>query len=141
MKKNILNQKDFIKTYNAAISVGLTKEQFANYLGIQLDSLRRRLLALNKETGIRFKPLKSGVSEIPQDLLEKFDGLVSAQDNNKSLLGHKRYVITSAQNATPVHIRFFNSLLTYCSHNSARLIVIPYRYKNPTSIWTKNNVT
>lgn len=48
-----------------------------------------------------------------------------------------KYVVTSAQNATPVHERALQSLLTYCKVNDARLLVIPYRYKNPTSIWSK----
>lgn len=44
-----------------------------------------------------------------------------------------RYVITAAQNNTPVHRPFLNSLLTYCKCNKAELVVIPYRYRNPTS--------
>jgi hypothetical protein len=58
----------------------------------------------------------------------------------QKILGHKgpaRYVITAAQNATPVHAAFFASLMTYCEHNGAQLVVIPYRYKNPTSMWTE----
>lgn len=51
----------------------------------------------------------------------------------------KRYVITYAQNATPVHTKFLESLLVYCKENQAELIVIPGRYKNPTSIWSENN--
>jgi hypothetical protein len=50
----------------------------------------------------------------------------------------KRFVVTSAQNATPVHEGFFRSLLSYCKTNGAELIVIPYRYKNPTSIFTED---
>ena len=49
----------------------------------------------------------------------------------------QRYLITAAQNATAVHKPFFASLQTYCRINEAQLIVIPYRYKNPTSIWSK----
>jgi hypothetical protein len=48
--------------------------------------------------------------------------------------GVQRYVITAAQNATPVNKPFFESLLCYCKANNAQLVVIPYRYKNPTSI-------
>jgi hypothetical protein len=48
-----------------------------------------------------------------------------------------RFVITAAQNATPVHEEFFKSLLTYCRVNSAQLVVVPYRYRNPTSRWTE----
>ena len=49
----------------------------------------------------------------------------------------RRYVVTSAQNATYVHKRFFEGLLTYCAANSAQLLVIPYRYKNPTAFWSE----
>lgn len=55
----------------------------------------------------------------------------------RSTKGKRRYVITAAQNATPVNAAFFASLLTYCKHNHAQLIVVPYRYKNPTSLWSK----
>jgi hypothetical protein len=48
----------------------------------------------------------------------------------------KRYVITAAQNATPVNKAFLASLLGYCKHNGAQLICVPYRYKNPTSMWS-----
>ncbi len=48
----------------------------------------------------------------------------------------KRYIITAAQNATPVHKNFLSSMLTACKHLKAELIVIPLRYKNPTSRWS-----
>ncbi|MDP3327200.1 hypothetical protein [Parvibaculum sp.] len=51
----------------------------------------------------------------------------------------KRFVITAAQNATPIFKPFLDALLRYCKVNDAALIVIPYRYKNPTSQWTANN--
>jgi hypothetical protein len=47
----------------------------------------------------------------------------------------KRIVITWAQNATPIHKPFFHTLINYCKVNDAQLIVIPGRYKNPTSVW------
>jgi len=47
------------------------------------------------------------------------------------------FVITSAQNATPINKKFFASLITYCQHNGTTLIVIPYRYYNPTSLYSK----
>lgn len=46
------------------------------------------------------------------------------------------YVITSAQNATPVFEAGWKTLLNYVKVNGAKLLVIPYRYKNPTSIWS-----
>jgi hypothetical protein len=56
-------------------------------------------------------------------------------DFNASLQGKERVIITWAQNATPIHKGFFSSLETYCRKNNARLLVIPGRYKNPTSRW------
>jgi hypothetical protein len=57
---------------------------------------------------------------------------------SRKLGGAKRFVVTSAQNATPIHVGFFRSLLAYCKHNDAELVVIPIRYKNPTSRWTES---
>lgn len=47
-----------------------------------------------------------------------------------------RYIITAAQNATPVHRPFLAALHRACRHLDAELIVIPLRYKNPTSRWS-----
>lgn len=51
----------------------------------------------------------------------------------------KRFIVTYAQNATPVNEKFFASLQTYMQHNNAELIVIPGRYKNPTSTFAKHD--
>lgn len=50
--------------------------------------------------------------------------------------GTVRFLITAAQNATPVFTPFWKSLLHCRDHYDAHLSVIPYRYKNPTSRWT-----
>ncbi len=47
-----------------------------------------------------------------------------------------RFIVTSAQNATPVHKQFFEALKVAAKHLDAELIIIPIRYKNPTSRWT-----
>jgi hypothetical protein len=47
----------------------------------------------------------------------------------------RRLIITSAQNATPVHEGFFKSLETFARATGAELLVIPLRYKNPTSFF------
>ena len=54
--------------------------------------------------------------------------------------GRGRFVITWAQNATPVHRGFFDALQVYCKENDATLLVIPGRYKNPTSRWDASQV-
>lgn len=45
------------------------------------------------------------------------------------------YIITAAQNATPVHPVFWNCLLRMQKHRRGELLVKPFRYKNPTSRW------
>lgn len=56
----------------------------------------------------------------------------------KRPLDSKIFVITSAQNATPIHEAFWASLLQYCEFRDAELMVIPIRYKNATSRWTES---
>ena len=56
--------------------------------------------------------------------------------NFRRALSARRVVITWAQNATPVHAGFIGALKGYCAANKAELVVIPGRYKNPTSQWS-----
>jgi len=46
----------------------------------------------------------------------------------------KRYLITGAQNATPVHKGFWSALCVAAKALDAEIIVIPLRYRNPTSL-------
>lgn len=46
----------------------------------------------------------------------------------------KRFLITSAQNATSINLGFWNNLIAYAEFTSSEILVIPYRYHNPTSI-------
>lgn len=48
----------------------------------------------------------------------------------------KYYLITCAQNATPIHQNFFDNLKEYADFLGAEIHIIPIRYKNPTSVWT-----
>jgi hypothetical protein len=50
----------------------------------------------------------------------------------------RRFIITAAQNATPVHPEFWKSLEVAAKHLGAELVVIPLRYRNPTSVWSKD---
>lgn len=46
---------------------------------------------------------------------------------------HDRYIITCAQNNTPVQPDFWAAVERYASETGAKLIVIPVRYRNPTA--------
>ncbi|MBM3261128.1 IS1 family transposase [Candidatus Kaiserbacteria bacterium] len=52
----------------------------------------------------------------------------------------KRYIITAAQNATPIHKPTWATLLQCAKYYDAEIVVIPGRYKNPTSLWSKKNM-
>lgn len=58
----------------------------------------------------------------------------SKEYNKKS----KRFIISWAQNNTPVHKDFMNNLKTYSDFINAEIHMIAGRYKNPTSMWTSN---
>jgi hypothetical protein len=136
----------FILTYKAAIKSELSREQLASYLGMIPDSLMRKRLKIFERTGVDLKPLElNGESDIPADLMDQFEENIELLERSSiperidSYENNKRYVITSAQNATAVNEKFLNALLNYCNRRDAELLIIPNRYKNPTSIWSENN--
>lgn len=47
-----------------------------------------------------------------------------------------RFIITSAQNATPVNKKFLINIEAYAKYIDAEILVIPFRYQNPTSVFT-----
>ena len=46
------------------------------------------------------------------------------------------FIITWAQNATPIHDNFFDNIEAYAKELKAGLHVVAGRYKNPTSVFT-----
>lgn len=66
-----------------------------------------------------------------------YGNMPAKQDYGRDLPKNcKRYIITAAQNATPVHINWWGTLLGMAKALKAEIIVIPIRYKNPTSQWS-----
>jgi len=54
----------------------------------------------------------------------------------KKIKKSKRYIITWAQNDTPVHEIFLRNMEAYAEKIGAEIIIIAGRYKNPTSVFT-----
>lgn len=50
--------------------------------------------------------------------------------------GTKRFIVTAAQNGTPVHEKWWAVIQSMARAMRAEILVIPIRYKNPTSQWT-----
>jgi hypothetical protein len=147
--------EDFILKYRAAVKAKMTKEQFATLMDIKPKSILRKKQKIKKHIGLDLPYLISN-QNLPLDsatlaLFEKIladsaEGIIKTERVNSSdnkttvnIQKNKRYLITAAQNATPIHTGFLKSLQLYCKFNEAELIVIPYRYKNPTSVWNSDN--
>lgn len=52
----------------------------------------------------------------------------------------KRYIISSAQNASTVNIEFLRNMEAYAKFIHAEIGIIATRYKNPTSLWIDEDV-
>ena len=80
----------------------------------------------------KLNKLKSSIN------VEDSEALVTARA--KKLDKKKQtFLISWAQNNTPVHKNFFKNLLAYKDDLDAGLHIIAGRYNNPTSIWSKKN--
>lgn len=140
----------FVLQYKTAVKQGWSRTELADYLGVHYDSVRRRSLTVKHQMGLSLPTLViekknhglnpdkiAAFEKVINDTLTKISKTNDTVKvlNSSGTLGAGRYVITSAQNATPVHQKFLSALLNYCAENDAKLKIIPYRYKNPTSIF------
>lgn len=113
------------RLYGFGPVVNLPDETFRRY--ITRYARTRGMLNADDETALTARPVKE----------KQVKAKPEPQVFSREAPAAKRYVITSAQNATPVSLPFLQSLLTYCDAHDAELIVIPLRYKNPTSVFTQ----
>lgn len=70
--------------------------------------------------------------------LAPIDPILSRKNKNK-VKGGRRFIITTAQNATPVHTSFMDNLHALAEDKDAQLLVAPIRYKNPTSLFSDSD--
>lgn len=68
------------------------------------------------------KPLK------PEDIYHELP-----KEVKKNIKKSNRFIITSAMNNVRVDPQVWGAIKTYADHNDAQIIVVPVRYKNPTS--------
>lgn len=151
--KKMQSTKEFVEMYKAALSAKLTYQELAWVLEILPKSVERRRIKIKHEVGVDLQKLESSSysvrdseaeepseekkAEMDANLLE----IRNSNDKFKVKENHNEnciYVIAAAQNATPVHEKFLKSIETYCEVRNAELMVVPFRYRNPTSIWSSN---
>lgn len=77
---------------------------------------------------------EKGEKKIKKEQIEELESFLKAK-KRKINKKKKTFLITWAQNSTPVHKNFFGNLTAYSKHLNAELLIIAGRYKNPTSVF------
>lgn len=123
-RKRILYWRKLGTAGKAAIALGISKTSLIKMVGAVRKRAEKDGFYLSKEE----EPLAPDAKVVSSNV----------QEINRALAGPvASYVITWAQNATPVHTGFWQALDNYCRHTGALRVVIPGRYRNPTSIWSQ----
>jgi len=115
------NISEIISIYRLDLSWDERMERLSMYLDKSERTVRRWISKL----GISEK----ATIESPQFIKAK----------ERKLSKKKRFLITWAQNDTPIHEKFVSNLEKYAEHINADIHVIAGRYKNPTSVFTDND--
>ncbi len=106
-------------------------EELGKSFGTITDHVKyiRKKANIGSESKAQAKPESASIQDKITDLSRDY----------QRFLKQRRFtmIVTSAQNDTPVHERFFNNLLCACETMGAKLLAIPFRYKNPTSTFVE----
>lgn len=124
----------------------LTQEQKDHIINTynQKDGLpwEKRAAKLGEELGVSERTIRSWVAK-KLALKSKKDIEPAQYENAKKRQLDKtknRFIITWAQNNTPVHPKFLANIKAYAKFIDADIHVIAGRYKNPTSVFTDKDV-
>lgn len=94
-----------------------------NMLTKRFDTTERTIRKWIRELGFS-KPMGEDLS----------DQLVTAR--SRMVSGSKFYIISCCQNATPVHPDLLHNMEAYAKEIGAEIHIVPFRYRNPTSVFT-----
>jgi hypothetical protein len=96
-----------------------------------------RMKQLSQYLGKSERTVQSWISKlgITEKSIQESPQLIKAKER-KFDKKRKRFIITWAQNDTPVHDVFFSNLEEYANFIGADIHVIAGRYKNPTSVFS-----
>ena len=121
MKFEDLTQEQILQISEIYWNRNLTWDERMKKISSYLQKSERTVQAWVSKLGITEK----SITESPQFIKAKKKKF----DRKK-----KRFLITWAQNDTPVHDNFLSNLEAYAKHLEASIHVIAGRYKNPTSV-------
>jgi hypothetical protein len=83
------------------------------------------------ERTVRRWLVKLGLKEKVVEESEQWK-LAQVKEHNKK---KKRFLISSAQNETPIHKKMLANMESYAKFIGAEILIVPIRYKNPTSVF------
>lgn len=120
----------------------LTQKQIEHITNVYKNkndmSWDKRADKLAEEFGVTQRTVRKWVSEklnlkerdelIPEQMVEAKS---KKHDSKKNI-----FLITSAQSATPINNGLLREMEAYAEYLNAEILVIPFRYKNPTSVFT-----
>jgi len=121
MKFEDLTQEQILQISEIYWNRNLTWDERMKKISSYLQKSERTVQAWVSKLGITEK----SITESPQFIKAK---------KKKFDRKRKRFLITWAQNDTPVHDNFLSNLEAYAKHLEASIHVIAGRYKNPTSV-------
>ena len=131
-------EKDYIKHIYSDKNIRFDDRilKIREYLNRSDRTVRKWLV----ELGCKKENAPTGKKKVVSEEVKEPSHLELAKQ--KTLDGtKKRFIITSAQNATPVLDNFFKGLIYYSDTIQASLIVCPFRYHNPTSLFSDKQET
>jgi hypothetical protein len=134
MKFKDLGDKDISFIRQTHLNTSMTWQERMDILVKKFDKSERTIRRWIQKLG--FSSFESVLSEHEEEA------------RNRKLSDSKYYIITAAQNATPVHKPFFTNIEAYAKFLGADIHTLIYRYKNPTSVfadkeddWWANEIT
>jgi hypothetical protein len=118
----------------------LTEEQIKKITEIYTSkdiSWDEKETALSEYTGKSSRTARSWAGKLgitnPVDIIPEQYVMAKVKKHNSD---KKIFLITSAQSATPVNSGLLREMEAYAEFLNAEILVIPFRYKNPTSVFS-----
>ena len=156
INNNIIPRKSF-KYYNLWAALVETMTAHSEDVTIEESGVKdiltkseiRYIKKYMSNPNYRFEDKKASIMSdynIDEDTLyewfEELDIFVGVTQFEKArfneLKKSKRYLISSAQSASPVNTVFLENMKAYASFIGAEIGIIASRYKNPTSVWKED---
>ncbi len=111
----------------ASVKYGVAEalhETFKDY-ALSVDAIKA---ILDEATPPKKAKAEKEAKEKPVDTRPVSAGAISHAEETRPVIIGKRFLITSAQNNTDVHVPFLRNLESYAAHLEAQIIVFPFIY-------------